>query len=101
MALIWLAKNSDGSEVISSNPLGFIRFSLWKYRANKWGPEGNKAFSFQDTQMDFDHWIEYHNPDTMKKTGELPHWLFLPKGSIKKLLGYDLTWEDEPVQIED
>lgn len=51
--------------------------------------------------MDFDHWIEYHNPDTMKKTGELPHWLFLPKGSIKKLLGYDLTWEDEPVQIED
>lgn len=23
----------------------------------------------------------------------------LPKGSIKKLIGYDLTWEDEPVKI--
>lgn len=24
----------------------------------------------------------------------------LPKGSIKKLIGRDLTWEDEPVKIE-
>lgn len=23
----------------------------------------------------------------------------LPKGSIKKLIGRDLTWEDEPVEI--
>lgn len=25
----------------------------------------------------------------------------LPKGSIKKLIGYDLTWEDEPVEIKE
>lgn len=24
----------------------------------------------------------------------------LPKGSIKKLIGRDLTWEDEPIKIE-
>lgn len=23
----------------------------------------------------------------------------LPKGSIKKLIGYELTWEDEPIEI--
>lgn len=25
--------------------------------------------------------------------------IVLPKGSIKKLIGRDLTWEDEPVEI--
>lgn len=24
----------------------------------------------------------------------------LPKGSIKKLIGIDLTWEDEPVELK-
>ena len=24
----------------------------------------------------------------------------LPKGSIKKLIGRELTWEDEPVELE-
>lgn len=26
-------------------------------------------------------------------------WLVLPKGSIKKLIGRDLTWSDEPVEL--
>lgn len=25
--------------------------------------------------------------------------IFLPKGSIKKLIGKDLTWDDEPVKL--
>lgn len=25
----------------------------------------------------------------------------LPKGTIKKLIGKDLTWEDEPVELEE
>lgn len=28
-------------------------------------------------------------------------WLTIPKGSIKKLIGHELTWEDEPVKIDD
>ena len=27
------------------------------------------------------------------------HYILLPKGTIKKLIGKDLTWEDEPVKI--
>ena len=27
--------------------------------------------------------------------------LFLPKGSIKKLIGRDLTWEDNPVELKE
>jgi hypothetical protein len=26
--------------------------------------------------------------------------IVLPKGTIKKLIGRDLTWEDEPVEIQ-
>lgn len=28
-------------------------------------------------------------------------WLALPKGSIKKLIGRDLTWNDEPVELKE
>lgn len=27
-------------------------------------------------------------------------WLTIPKGSIKKLIGRELTWADEPVEIK-
>ena len=27
------------------------------------------------------------------------HYIYLPKGTIKKLIGKNLTWEDEPVEI--
>ena len=32
---------------------------------------------------------------------EYSMWLVLPKGSIKKLIGKDLTWEDEPVELKE
>lgn len=28
-------------------------------------------------------------------------WMTLPKGSIKKLIGRDLTWNDEPVKLKE
>ena len=28
-------------------------------------------------------------------------WMALPKGSIKKLIGRDLTWEDNPVELKE
>lgn len=28
-------------------------------------------------------------------------WLTLPKGSIKKLIGRDLTWEDKPIELKE
>jgi hypothetical protein len=51
--------------------------------------------------MKHDHWIEYHNPDTISKFGTFPTWNYLPKGTIKKIIGRELTWEDEPVKIEE
>ena len=32
---------------------------------------------------------------------EYSMWLVLPKGSIKKLIGRDLTWENEPVELKE
>jgi hypothetical protein len=29
------------------------------------------------------------------------NWIQFPKGSIEKLLGYKLTWSDEPVMLEE
>lgn len=31
---------------------------------------------------------------------KLDYLVVLPKGSIKKLIGRDLTWEDEPVELK-
>lgn len=32
---------------------------------------------------------------------EYSMWLVLPKGSIKKLIGRDLNWNDEPVELKE
>lgn len=37
------------------------------------------------SQYDFDHGA---------------NWFELPKGSIRKLIGRELTWEDEPVELK-
>lgn len=42
-------------------------------------PKRNKTF-----------WHDYNHPDCR---------VFLPNGSIKKLIGKELTWEDKPVLI--
>ena len=68
--MAWLAVNKDGSEIVCNGEL---------YRVgNEWG----------DTESQF---MNYH--DYVDTTCELP------KGSIFKLIGRNLTWEDEPVEI--
>lgn len=34
-------------------------------------------------------------------TGEIMNHVELPKGSIKKLIGRELKWEDEPVELKE
>ena len=29
------------------------------------------------------------------------YYIYLPKGSIKKLIGRELTWEDDPVELKE
>ena len=33
------------------------------------------------------------------KSDDFTHWVYLPEGSIEKLIGRELTWNDEPVEI--
>ena len=62
--------------------------------------ERNKICSYNDTQMKDDHWVEIPRKEDMAKFGAYPRWAYLPKGTIKKLIGRELTWEDEPIKYE-
>lgn len=48
------------------------------------------ADSFWDTSNDYKDNLE-----------RLPCDIFLPKGTIKKIIGKNLTWEDEPFKLPD
>ena len=106
---IWLAVDSNGNERMTTCRKGFQRFSPKLYhskysidpkiRKASW-EEQKKICSYNDTQMRDDHWVEIPNEEDMSKFGAPPTWSYLPKGTIKKLIGRDLTWEDEPVKYE-
>ena len=96
--IIWVAVDSNGDERMTSNPEGFQRFSPKWFRAGD-RDEHKKVVAYDDTIQDHDIWIEYHDPKCEEKYF-FPHWCYLPKGSIKKLIGKELTWDDEPVKIE-
>jgi len=106
---IWLAVDSNGNEKMTTCEAGFQRFSPRLYHSNKsidpkignaaW-EERKKICSYEDTQMKDDHWIEIPRKEDMGKFGAYPQWAYLPKGTIKKLIGRELTWNDEPVKYE-
>jgi len=106
---IWLAVDSNGNEKMTTREAGFQRFSPRLYHSSKsLDPkirkasleEKKKICSYNDTQMKDDHWIEMPQKDDMDKFGSYPRWAYLPKGTIKKLIGKELTWEDDPVKYE-
>jgi hypothetical protein len=45
---------------------------------------------------DFFEWSGWTNTD-----GETCNLISVPKGTIKKLIGKDLTWEDEPICLDE
>lgn len=48
--------------------------------------------------IDTDYMVTYHGWfDEIRNSWGIE----LPKGSIKKLTGKDLTWEDEPVELKE
>lgn len=44
-------------------------------------------------------WIDDVEIEIESEHGTYDSGIFLPKGSIKKLIGRELTWDDEPVEI--
>lgn len=106
---IWLAVDSNGNEKMTSCESGFQRFSPKLYHSSKSlneeirdaaFKERKKICSYDDTQMKDDHWVEIPNKEDLGKFGVYPKWSYLPKGTIKKLIGKELTWEDEPIKYE-
>ena len=89
---LYFGVNSDGSEVISKQPLK--RF---------FDKETNRSdvFSFKDTQLP-PHWVLDYTGISVGKWGDMPidRYLTLPAGSIKKMFGVALTWEDEVEIVE-
>ena len=87
--MAWLAVDKDGTEKISDSLMirrAGIKSAMWglckgsysKKNRNKW------CDGWSTDEKDF-----------------LPFCgIILPKGSIKKLIGRDLTWKDEPIEIK-
>ena len=48
------------------------------------------VFDFEPERWNDSYWVVDYGDD-----------VHLPKGSIKKLIGRDLTWEDEPVELKE
>ena len=114
--VFWFCVDSNGDEKITSNRDGWQRFSpdLYHgicgenvtdldafYREHK--AEKKKVISWYDTQMKYDHWVEFHEEIDIEapREGYHPNWNYLPKGSIEKITGKKITWADEPIKIEE
>lgn len=69
--MVWLAVNKNGQEIIS--PEKPIRY--------------------------WNEWIYKEEMCIEGECGDVQYEIYIPKGTIKKLIGYELTWEDEPVEI--
>lgn len=87
MALVAVDKN--GNEVIADN---LVR--------GYYTAKGSLVLDGDYYNMDkskFTHWIApYYNPDEGCEDISVQ----LPKGSIKRLIGRELTWNDEPAELE-
>ena len=95
----WLAVDSNGDEKMTANTLGFIRFNPMLARKGDY-MENRKIFSFSDYKKDYELWIESHEGQPDCKYGFPKGEIILPEGSIEKLIGRKLTWDDEPVLYE-
>ena len=57
--------------------------------------KNGKEFIYNSKPIRYD---EYFDEDHF---GEGCVHVYLPKGSIKKLIGYELTWDDDPVELKE
>lgn len=83
----WLAKEQGGKEVI------------FKHKPHRVPWCDNKSGTWSDEKT---YWVDDHN---FRGTGHLGYAqqnsrIILPKGTIKLLIGRNLTWKDEPVKIK-
>lgn len=80
-----VAVNKDGSEVIGFRLFRATYFEEEDYNSIKLSDKTSGCF-----------WC---NPYNDSEWGLIDTSVPLPKGTIKKLIGRELSWEDEPVEI--
>ena len=83
--MAWLCVDRDGGEIISSEKLERCPFVEKEDKRKK-----NQILSI-DQQFSWT-WPYYCS----ENLGEV---VYLPQGTIKKILGYSMKWEDEPIEI--
>lgn len=87
--MAYLAVNKDGTEVIGNY--------LIKAYYTKSGSLVCKGDYYRMNEDNYTLYVDpYENPDE----GTQDVSVALPKGSIKKLIGRELNWNDEPVELE-
>lgn len=93
--MAWLAVDRDGTEKIFGSPpsrrnwVQSVAFGIVN------------AFKVRNayTKNQFNKWAAHWSTD---ENDPLPEGaIVLPKGSVKKLIGKELTWEDEPVELKE
>lgn len=91
--MAWVAVDKDGTEkIFNSIPLRRNRYSshIFIYSLLSHLPY---------TKNQRNKWAAHWSSD---ETDPLPEGaVILPKGYIKKLIGRDLTWKDEPVELKE
>lgn len=91
--MAWLAVDKDGTEkIFNSVPLRRNQYSfhIFIYSLLRHLPY---------TKNQRNKWAAYWSSD---ETDPLPEGaIILPKGTIKKLIGRDLTWKDDPVELKE
>lgn len=84
--MAWLAVNKDGSEVIGN--------SLLRAKCVEEGDYNSVEMADKTTGH---FWCD---PFSDSEWGVMDSSVILPKGTIKKLIGHELTWEDNPVELK-
>lgn len=91
--MAWIAVDKDGTEKI---------FNSIPIRRNQYGSHvfiHSLLCWLPYTKNQRNKWAAYWSTD---ETDPLPEGAIeLPKGSIKKLIGRDLSWKDNPVELKE
>lgn len=88
---LYIGVNSDKTEIISKQPLK--RF--FDEKTNE-----RDIFSYNDMKRP-PHWmLDYAGIKIHKYDVPIDRYLNLPEGSIRKIFGVDLSWENDCVEIE-
>ena len=97
--MAWVAVNLDGTEVISqveierNSEIYKIKDRIWTIR---------EEIDFENGARE---WLIYVSKDEYRRNGSSFGYfnknsiIKLPQGTIEKIIGRVLTWDDEPVEI--